>query len=755
MKQRLLELIELSEDVYYDQYLKQMLRDLESGKATPGQVKKEADRTYRLYLERVSKGQTARKTSVTETGKVTQRPATEHAVQVPKTEKTLQVPKAKKTPDSAQVKNAVEFKIGAGIFSIVGGVFVLAALVIFGFHFLEGIGQGICLYAVSLAVFLLSELLLQKLNQKIAVVITGIGIGSLYISTVINYLVLKNINGIAASLLTAVIALLAVFVSRKREAASIRLISVLGCYISFLPVGGFESEASFVVVTVMLFLLNIVSVFFPNQKNRAVIGTVHMIVHTLFCGIVTAVMLRSDMEMIYGTFFLILSLLFLNIVYLRQKEEMLLYDMVSFSVCLGFFVIFMVCFGCQDSDFYSEGFALFGKLLTEITALAVALVFYILWGKDRRRWIQFYFMSAVIVLFNGFSHYKIETTVGILTAFFIVKLLSKEKELTVLDCILSVVTALQGIYMTRSVYVLPFVLIILCSVFFIRRMAIFHEVVITLFFLIGMVAQFDSDWTLPGCLFLLLLLFLLFNHLPVLKQKKQLPYNITNTVLAVVLCLSSWFCKDILIHAAVMAIGTIIILVTLRERYGMKLPKKYLILAGFLAYMILTMRFEASVLVSSLLMVIALGCVGIGFRLKDKAYRLCGLVVAILVCVKLVVYDFRELTALSKAALFLIVGLLALFISFLYLFLEKKESRTEKACGEIKELRKKEISAEGKDSHKEEISAEVKDSYKEETSAEVKDSRKEEPYTEAKDTLEKETDTEIKEAHGEEVNAAD
>ena len=56
MRLRLLELIEISKDPYYDQYLEQMMKDLESGKATPAQIQREADRTFRLYQQRM--GQT-------------------------------------------------------------------------------------------------------------------------------------------------------------------------------------------------------------------------------------------------------------------------------------------------------------------------------------------------------------------------------------------------------------------------------------------------------------------------------------------------------------------------------------------------------------------------------------------------------------------------------------------------------------------------------------------------------------------------
>ena len=53
VKKRLLDLIEISRDPYYDQYLKQMLKDLEEGKASPQQVQQEMERTYKIYLERM------------------------------------------------------------------------------------------------------------------------------------------------------------------------------------------------------------------------------------------------------------------------------------------------------------------------------------------------------------------------------------------------------------------------------------------------------------------------------------------------------------------------------------------------------------------------------------------------------------------------------------------------------------------------------------------------------------------------------
>ena len=55
---------------------------------------------------------------------------------------------------------------------------------------------------------------------------------------------------------------------------------------------------------------------------------------------------------------------------------------------------------------------------------------------------------------------------------------------------------------------------------------------------------------------------------------------------------------------------------------------------------------------------------------------------AALVCLKLVLYDFREAELLYRMIVFLIVGVMALGISFLYTFLEKQMAQKK---AEVKE----------------------------------------------------------------------
>lgn len=56
-----------------------------------------------------------------------------------------------------------------------------------------------------------------------------------------------------------------------------------------------------------------------------------------------------------------------------------------------------------------------------------------------------------------------------------------------------------------------------------------------------------------------------------------------------------------------------------------------------------------------------------------RTERVSGLVLAVFVCLKLIFYDFREVEVMYRMLVFLVVGVIALMISYIYVKLEKKE----------------------------------------------------------------------------------
>lgn len=679
VKKRLLDLIEISKDPYYDQYLKQMLKDLEAGRATPQQVQREMERTYKLYLERMRGG---KKTQPAQMGRTVQdeQPAGAAAP----TAYT-----AAGQPENLH-KGTVEFKIGAELFAFIGAAFVLIAFLILGLHFLDGIWQGISLYAASLVVVLLGELLVRRISEKFSMVITGIGIAGIYISNMVNFQVLHNIGAIAALGVALVVTVGTFFIGRKKGAVSLWLISLIGCYICFIPGRCYENGLNLLVLTVILLLVNLASVGLKMDKSSEAVKIIHMIIHTVFTIIGVARIGYAHLDAIYMILFIGVALAVLHLIYFMDREKEKIGLTITYDILLSIMAVIFVAVGTilDFANMFSYDYeisALFIKLLTEVVALAVTAVFFLLYGQNRKKWILYYFAAGIVVLFNGFSDYMLETTIGIILIFVVTRLLQKEKDLTVLDNILTVIFFLQGAYMTQTWYAVPFAVVAVFTVVYIRRSVLFQEITALYGILLMLFTQFHGDYVLAAAMAVVLVLFWLFTHLPVQKEINRYPYAMVTVVTAGLLSLCCPVVDEWYYNVFTMILGAVIILTVFREQYGMKVKRKYLWLAYYFDYMILTAGFAVPIVVSIIWMAVAMGCVAVGFKKKDRCYRLNGLIMAGIVCLKLLIYDFIGITSFYRAILFLVVGIIALVISFLYIHLEKKENEEKLAAEEVSE----------------------------------------------------------------------
>ncbi|MCM1126724.1 MAG: hypothetical protein NC429_09650 [Lachnospiraceae bacterium] len=640
VKNRLTGLLEMSKDPQYDRYINQMIRDLESGKASPEQVEREASRTYEIYKQRMG------------------------------------IPAG----------HSVEFKVGIHLFGMVGAVFVLAALVIFSFNFLNVFWQGICFYVAALALIILSELLLYKKLPAFSHVITGIGVGVMYIAGIVNYLILHTFNGIAAMGITLVIAAATIFYGRKRESTTIRLIALLGFYVCMLFMGSFRDDLSFLMLTGMLFIINMVCVFFQQEKNRSMINMIHLIANILFMSVIAGMAWGGQIGAVYLIIFLVTSFIVMNFMsYVQCREgkggELFPFICIGNGLCL--FLFFLI--GNMGTGMEAADVALFVHLVAEILVLVVCALSFLFWNKDdRRRWSQVYYAVFAILLLNSFSEYELESVLGILTAFLLVKLCSKQKEISVLEAITSAWVGLMGFWFADYwfCWVLAGALVIgMCRVCY----RAFHLEIITVTSILLIWWRqcyyvldehgFDDKWFYPVCAVILLIFFLLFNNLPWLKKYNQQPYNIFSIIFMSGTYLTALLVRDTAVCLVMMVLGTASIMLVFSKRYQIHLPRRYLVAAVFLTCYALLGSFFTPVIASILLMAVALTCVGIGFKVDDKGVRIYGLITAALVCLKLVLYDFIEVGTFYRIIVFLAVGVLALFISFLYILLEKKADR--------------------------------------------------------------------------------
>lgn len=637
-EQKLSELTRLSKEPYFSRYVAQMKKDLEEGVATPLQVEREADRSYAEYQRRMRDREAAK---------------------------------------SELKTKSVEFKIGIHVFSLIGALFILAAFVTFGFYFLKGAFQGICIYVAAFALVLFSELFLRRKMQKFAGVITGIGIGCLYAANIVNYLVLHFVNGIIAVLLTLLIAAATIWLSRKRDSVVIRLIGLIGCYVCLYPIHGFETELSFFVLTIILFIVNVAGVLFPNQSRAAAILAVHAALNVIFTGALLIIAGLDHVQATYLAALLLSSFIFIEIMaFVNRKREK---DNEIFTItCIGSGFLLFMMFLLETVT--GEQFV--GLIMAAVTA-AVSMLFFLLWEKeDERKWAQVYFAAGLFLLIGAFSDHPIEQTITVGVIFLIARIGNRQKQLTALEAIAAVAVGLTGIGLSGSVYAYILAALLVLLSFRINKLHVFHEIVTTASVLMIWFLKcewhrlynwgMDGKWFYPVAVLLLMLLFLLFHHLPGLRDKKQEVYNIVSLCFIGIFCLLPLFEGHLWTRIAIMAAGTLAAFLLLRKRYGLYWKGNTLLWAGFFSLCSITGNFGSPVVSSILIMAAAFFLVEIGFRHKEKMERITGLVLAALVCLKLVLYDFREAELLYRMIVFLIVGVMALGISFLYMFLEKK-----------------------------------------------------------------------------------
>ena len=642
-EQKLSELMRLSKEPYFSRYVAQMKKDLEEGVATPLQVEREADRSYAEYQRRMRDREAAQ-------------------------------PELK--------TKSVEFKIGIHVFSLIGALFILAAFVTFGFYFLKGAFQGICIYMAAFALVLFSELFLRRKMQKFAGVITGIGIGCLYAANIVNYLVLHLVNGIIAVLLTLLIAAATIWLSRKRDSVVIRLIGLIGCYVCLYPIHGFETELSFFVLTVILFIVNVAGVLFPNQSRAAAILAVHAALNVIFTGALLIIAGLDHVQATYLAALLLSSFIFMEIMaFVNRKREK---DNEIFIItCIGSGLLLFMMFLLETIT----GEQLVGLIMAAVTA-AVSMLFFLLWEKeDERKWAQVYFAAGLFLLIGAFSDQPVEQTITVGVIFLIARIGNRQRQLTALEAIAAVAVGLTGIGLSGSVYAYILAALLVLLSFRINKLYVFHEIVTTASVLVIWFLKcewfrlynwgMDGKWFYPVAVLLLMLLFLLFHHLQGLRDKKQEVYNIVSLCFIGIFCLLPLFEGHLWTRIAIMAAGTLAAFLLLRKRYGLYWKGNILLWAVFFSLYSITGNFGSPVVSSILIMAAAFFLVGIGFRHKEKMERITGLVLAALVCLKLVLYDFREAELLYRMIVFLIVGVMALGISFLKKFQDKKMAQNK------------------------------------------------------------------------------
>lgn len=496
-------------------------------------------------------------------------------------------------PQGMQQTNTTEFKIGAGVLSVVGGVFILIALVILGREFLSSFLQGMGLYICALVVLLFAELFLYQRQPKIATIFTGIGIGGLYLITIINYLSLKILPVGMAIGIAAVIGVTAVLLGQKKEGAVIRIINILGLYICMTPFLTEKGTWQFIAVAATIGIVNLMSLFIHAEAGRTAAEVIQIVCVGLYTWIMGGITVEiNNFSNIFMKTYALFYLAVMICIFLKMKKE-------AAQLWVWGIFTFLLSIGTLDRC---------------------------------DTWLIWVFLGIFAVFLAG--------------ACWLARRMEYKEVLYSVVSVALVLAVKAQVPAEADSIVMMGMLVALAAIFlFVPQLCVKRKNIVA--------------WVTLGILGGCSLLLPVDIHIPesVRYLESGLGYQYVS------LKVEYWIC---------VWIGILAILLFMRDKIG--IPKKWrgITLAGYLTYMLFMAGIKERLMVSILLMAVALISIAAGFIQKQKAARIYGLCLSLIVCVKLVLWDCWGESSLYRMLTFLVVGVLALVISLVYIVLEKK-----------------------------------------------------------------------------------
>ena len=225
------------------------------------------------------------------------------------------------SPIQETPQKSVEFKVGTVIFGVVGIAFLLIAFITFGLNFMNSILQGIFLYAIGIVLIASSELFVFKRIEKFSYCLTGLGISSLYVVTLLNYIYLAIFPAWVALLITIVLTSFFFYLSRKKDSGMIRIICLIGCYLSLVPIHQLKSQLEFLMPAIVVFLVNLAGVYCPVKRRRKVVDYIQYICSFSVIFYLIHLQWLSGLQMWPVYILVCANILTLHLLYYRTGEE--------------------------------------------------------------------------------------------------------------------------------------------------------------------------------------------------------------------------------------------------------------------------------------------------------------------------------------------------------------------------------------------------------------------------------------------------
>ena len=647
-------LLTQSKDPAFTEYLQKLSQRVIQQKYQADLLQDELERSYQMYQTRQERVQAQEQM---------QMPEEEPAEPAGYTQAVIWNAAAPVLPK----KRNTEFEVGAVLLSIVGGAFILTAFVMLGMNYMNGFVRGMSLYAISAVLLAVSEIFIYRRWQSLGSALSAVGIGGLYLSTVVNYLALHNFPGWVAMLAIGLILLFVVLLSRKRNSALYRILGLIAGYLCFIPVNKGIQDVEFLAVVGMIFAVNVIAALLPTQKYRGAVNILHMVANVVFAQVFLWRAEWCGITSINRMVFLLTSLAVMQLLFLlqvrKQKENT---EGVQAVYCIGSLLYLSMIFSGYTAFDRSEKLFFYG-IMSAILLICLAAFFGLF--RYREKW--YIGTPASVILW--------------LLLLAVLKLLSLRKPpvlvrindvvLTTLVCMASI--AMKADVQDKRILANSAMLLagVLFSIPFVSYFRTYFELLLTYTVAWYVALSVPSLLELPMFVGVLFAGVLLFNNVKRWQGKNIIVLNVfvlMGQVACFLLLARPVYLNAYITYFCMLVFGLAVIVIMFQEKYQMNLRCKEMIVSVFLTYMAFIVKTQVPVINSILMMLIALVSVAVGFIERKKSVRIYGLVLSLLLCGKIVLYDFIGAATLQKTVLFFSVGVIALVIAGIYIVLEKK-----------------------------------------------------------------------------------
>lgn len=683
LEQRVRTYLASAEDKQLTEYLQKLLGRIQNQKHQVQLLSNELDRSLEMYENR-------RMLADRTTQAI---PQTKYYDIQPQTMVLPQTMGQSAAQPAIKQKPGTEFVIGTVLLSIVGGAFVLTALVMLGMYFMSGFVKGMCIYAGAGLLLLVSELILYKRWQKLGKTFSAISIGGLYLATVLNYLTFGNFNMWVTLGITLAITALVIFLAWKRDSLLYRTLGLITCYVSILVMQGDCSMQEIIVLAVIVLVINVMCMVVPLRQHKTGFHLLHIYANGIFVFFACAHLENMEHMVTAQVVWALLAILVQQLLFvlqvryqngeISQGRNVGKYGMIAAYFASGLFYYYAL-----PTDLREISLRL--NYISFAVVLVLAFGAMLLLRKYKEKWYPYYMIN--LIAFDVFCMWggPWEVVIAMVVMVIIAKLLSllKAPELQVSEMIITVVCCMLCLIYTMPEmgrYVPVLLGAVIFSIPFIRYWQTAYEVLLTFTLAIFVAIKLPSILQLSAFVGIMFVGILLFNNVKRWQGRNIVLFNGLALAGQIICYLQLWnpvYRNAYIVYLCMLIFGLATIVLTFQEKYHMNFRYKNLVLAMFLTYMALVVRTDLSIINSIVMMLIALVCVTWGFYAKEKQVRIYGLVFSLIICGKITLYDFFDAEALQKMILFFTVGVIVLAISGIYIILERRMNIQQNDNGE-------------------------------------------------------------------------